>query len=126
MSPVVSAEVWVLLQQCSGCFISPDGKLGGAEQKEFTVLQKSHELFSHLERKHDFRTVFAGFFWLVFFFRFPLKPLESLECVFVKAAACRGLKTVLAASCCWQSLLAPVSSPARSLTLCTWEEEGPH
>lgn len=44
-------------------------------------------------------------FWVVFFvFPFPLEPRESLECVFVKAAACKGLNpgfgsTWLLASC---------------------------
>ena len=68
-----------------------------------------------------------GFFlfcFVLFCFSFSPEASRKFGMCFVKAAACRGLKTVLAASCCWQSLLAPASSPARSLTLCTWEEEG--
>lgn len=48
----------------------PDERLGGVEQFALSVLPKSHELLSHLERKHDFRTVFRvieGYFLLVLF-----------------------------------------------------------
>lgn len=87
--------------------------------ESFSCLAK--ELFRHLERKRDFRAVFGvfrGFFLFCFVissagccvlgfffvFPFPLEPRESLECVFVKAAACKGLNpgfgsTWLLASC---------------------------
>lgn len=103
----------------------------------YPVLQKSRELFSHLERKRDFRTVFVFFFFFFycllflhcfffFFFPFPLKPLESLEFVFVTAAACRGLNRSVgsAAPLAGNLQLAPAFSPAESLTLCTWDAEG--
>lgn len=107
-------------------------------RRVYPVLQKSHELLSHLERKHDFRRVFGvfgGIFCLFcfvissagfFFSPFPLKPLESLECVFVKAATCRGLNSS------FSSVLLLANSPQlasafsldESLTLYTWAEVG--
>lgn len=62
----------------------------------------------------------------VFFSPFPLKPLESLECVFVKAATCRGLNPSVGSVLMLASnpQLAPAFSLAKSLTLYTWAEGG--
>lgn len=118
----------------------PDERLGGVEQKEFalSVLPKSHELVTWKGNTISaqclgfLRGIFclfcfvissAGFCFVLFF---PLKPLESLECVFLKAVTCRGLNPSFGSAAVLASGpgLALASSSAKSLTRPTWAEQG--
>lgn len=129
---ITAVEVRVLLPWCGAeqwvsCF--PDERLRGAQQKEFTLSCKRAMSYSVTWKGNTISAQCLGFFWGYFLFdlfcsravfvlpRFPLKPLESLECVFVKAATCRSLNpsfgsvVLLAGS----PELAPAFSLAKSL-----------
>lgn len=116
----------------------PDERLGGVEREEFTLSCKRAMSYSVTWKGNAISAECLGFLGvffvcfvllfllLVFFSPFPLKPLESLECVFVKAATCRGLNSS------FSSVLLLANSPQlasafsldESLTLYTWAEEG--
>lgn len=122
------------MEQSNGCLIAPDGRFGGAAHEEFTPSCKRAVSYSVTWKGNAIsaRCLCSFFFCCLlflrcfFFFPFPLKPLESLEFVFVTAAACRGLNRGVgsAAPLAGSLQLAPASSPAESLTLCTWDAEG--
>lgn len=95
----------MLLERNWVCYF-PGLRLGGVEEKRvFPVLQKSCSVtwkgnaisalclgfFGVFFCLFCFVISSAGCYFFLFVFPFPLEPRESLECVFVKAAACKGL-----------------------------------